>query len=138
MPFKEGASVSKGQSLARLADTVANYSLRYEQANNLLASSEANEESTRISVDKAVTDAETALERAKIEYERTLADSEQQLAKAERDSSKTSLALSGSDSQSAIAKAELDLSNLRSSNATTIANYDPTYRISVNDLKKLA
>lgn len=137
LPFKEGMYVRKGEALARLTDTIGNYSLRFDQAKNGLKNTEVTIESTKISLDKAVSDAEIALSRAQIDYERTLADAEKQLEKAKRDSERTVLNSSGSDSQSTLAKAELDYRNLLESNAKTIENYGSTYRVSVSDLKKL-
>ena len=135
--MKEGDSVRKGQVVAYLSDTVANYGLRHEQSANGVDSAEVTIESTKISLDKAVSDAEIALSRAKIDYERTLSDAEKQLEKAKRDAEKASVSASGSDAQTTIAKAELDYQNLVSSNAKTIENFGPTYRITVSDFKKL-
>lgn len=134
---KEGSSVKKGQVIARLADTIANYGIKHEQAANGVDTVDANVDSTKISLDKAVSDAEIALDRAKIDYERTVSDAEKQLEKAKRDTEKTSVSSSGSDAQSSIAKAELDYENLKASNAKTIENFGPTYRVTVSDLKKL-
>ncbi len=134
---KEGDFVRKGQPIARLSDTVANYSIRYEQSANGLESVDANYESTKISLDKAVSDSEIALERARIDYGRTVSDAEKQLEKARRDAEKSSVSSSGSDAQTTLAKAELDYSNLVLSNAKTIENFAATFRVTVSDLKKL-
>lgn len=120
---KEGSTIRKGQVIARLSDTVANYSIRHEQAANGIDSVDSNIESTRLTLEKAVSDSEIALSRSKIDYERTVADSEKQLEKALRDTEKTSVSSSGSDAQTSIAKAELDYENLKASNAKTIENF---------------
>ncbi|MFB0964988.1 MAG: biotin/lipoyl-binding protein [Patescibacteria group bacterium] len=134
---KEGASVKKGQVIARLSDTVANYGIRHEQAANGIDTVDANFDSTKISLDKAVSDAEIALDRAKIDYEKTVADSEKQLEKARRDTEKASVSATGSDAQASLAKAQLDYENLKASNAKTIENFGPSYRVMLSDLKKL-
>lgn len=134
---KEGDFVRKGQPMFRLSDTVANYSIRYEQSANGLESADVNYESTKISLDKAVSDAEIALSRAKIDYERTVSDAEKQLEKARRDAEKASVSSTGSDAQTTLAKAELDYANLVASNAKTIENFAPNFRMTVSDLKKL-
>lgn len=120
---KEGSTIKKGQVIARLSDTVANYSIKHEQAANGIDTVDSNIESTKLTLDKAVSDSEIALSRAKIDYERTVSDSVKQLEKAERDTEKTSVSSTGSDAQTAIAKAELDYENLKASNAKTIENF---------------
>jgi multidrug efflux pump subunit AcrA (membrane-fusion protein) len=137
LPLKEGATVKKGQVIASLSDTVANYALRYDQAQNGVRNAAVNAESTEIALNKAVADAETNLSRVQIDYDRTVADAAKQLEKAKRDTEKTTLSFTGSDSQTALAKAELDYENLKKSNAKTIENYAPTYRVAVSDFKKL-
>lgn len=135
--LKEGSSVKKGQTIVRLADSVANYGLKRQQAANGVENAEVTIESTKITLDKAVSDAEIALSRAKIDYDRTVADSEKQLEKAKRDAEKNMVSATGSDAQATIAKAELDYRNLKASNAKTIENFSSNYRITVSDLKKL-
>lgn len=140
---KEGASVKKGQVLARLSDTTANYLLKLEQSKNSLRNADVNIESTKLQLDKAVDDARLALEKAKLAYETTKADGEKRIEKAKRDAEKSNVSSSQSDAsvtleqlKASLEKAELDYQNLQSSNRETINNLDPSYQLHVNDLKK--
>ncbi len=94
-------------------------------------------QSTRLSLDKAISDTRLALEKVKSDYTAMTEDSAKKLEKAQRDANKSIVSASGSDAKIALDKAELDYQNLISSNVQTIKNLDSTYKLSYNDLKKL-
>lgn len=93
-------------------------------------------ESTKLSLDKTIADTKFALEKAKSDYASMTEDSAKKLEKAERDAQKSIVSATGSDAKVALEKAELDYENLKDSNAQTIKNFDATYKLSYNDLKK--
>ena len=120
-----------------LSDTTANYNLRREQAVNGVKTVDVNIASTKITLDKAVSDAKNAMDRASSSYASIKEDSVKQLEKAQRDANKAIVSATGSDAQVTLEKLKLDFENLKKSNATTISNYQSTYTLSIADLKKL-
>lgn len=134
--LKEGASVKKGQTLVFLTDTTANYDIRLKQARNALKNAEVSIESTRLGLDKTISDMKFALDKVNTDYNTLVEDSAKKLEKAQRDANKSIISATGSEAQLALDKAMLDLENLKSANIQTIKNIDPTYRLSYNDLQK--
>lgn len=84
-----------------------------------------------------MSDAKFALYKAQIDYTSLENDSLKKLEKANRDAEKSVISTTGSEARIALEKAELDYENLKSSNIQTIKNFDATYKLSLNDLKKL-
>lgn len=139
----EGSVIKKGQLLVSLTDTTANYDLKVSQAANGLASAKNSSESTKLSLDKAISDAKLALTKAQSDYTNAQEDAAKRLEKAKRDAAKSDLGASGSDANTTIeqlkanlSKAELDYENLKKSNAQTLINYNTSYQLSVSDLRK--
>lgn len=120
-----------------LTDTTANYDIKLDQSRNALKNAEVSVESTRLQLDKAITDTRFALEKAKSDYGAIEDDSAKKLEKAVRDVNKSIVSATGSDAKIALEKAQLDYENLKESNIATIKNLDATYKLSYNDLKKL-
>lgn len=140
---KEGAKVKKGQILVELKDTTANYDLRLSQATNGLSSNINSAESTRVSLDKSVSDAKIAVERAELDYATTVSTTQNNLDKAIRDAGKSSLDQTSSDAnvtlkqlEASLDKAKLDYQNLIVANQQTLLNYNTSFQNSVSDLKK--
>lgn len=119
-----------------MTDTTANYDIRLDQSRNALKNAQVTVESTRLSLEKAITDTKFALEKARSDYTTMTNDTAKKLEKAQRDASKAIVSATGSDAKIALEKAELDYKNLKASNIQTIANFDATYKLSYNDLNK--
>ena len=119
-----------------MTDTTANYDIRLDQSRNALKNAQVTVESTRLQLDKAITDAKFALDKAKSDYRTVEEDSAKKLEKAQRDANKSIVSATGSDAKIALEKAQLDYENLKASNIQTIKNLDATYQLSYNDLKK--
>jgi multidrug resistance efflux pump len=120
-----------------LEDTTANYDIRLEQAQNALKNAEVSIESTKLQLDKTISDAQFALSKARADFQMMQDDSAKKLEKAERDVNKSLITATGSDAKVTLEKAELDYENLKASNIQTIKNLNATYDLSVNDLQKL-
>lgn len=120
-----------------LQDTTANYDIRLEQAQNALKNTEVSVESTKLQLDKTISDANFALSKARADLQMIQDDSAKKLEKAERDVNKSLVTATGSDADVALQKAELDYENLKASNIQTIKNFNASYTLSVNDLQKL-
>lgn len=70
---KEGQKIKKGMKLIGLRDTVNSYDIRLAQAENALKIQDASIASTKLSLDKAVSDTEIAYEQAKKAYDLLMA-----------------------------------------------------------------
>jgi multidrug efflux pump subunit AcrA (membrane-fusion protein) len=141
---KEGVKVKKGQVIAKLKDTTANYDLRLAQASNTVATVRNTAKSTEITLDKAVKDTEIALAKAKADLRTTEETAARNLEKAERDALKSVINWDNTDASTTLAqleasltKANQDYENLIVSNTQTLLNFNTSYQASVSDFKKL-
>lgn len=103
---KEWQKIRKWTKLVTLKDTVNSYDIRLAQAKNGLSVQDATLESSKISLDRAISDSQIAYEQAKRSYD-TL-----------------------------IAKNPLVYDALVNTNQKTIDNLDSNYKLYVNDLDK--
>jgi len=138
---KPGEQIVVGQVLAQLEDNIWNYAINISKASNGVERSKINYDSQKISLDKAVFDAELNLERLERNLETLKKDSEQSLIQA-KDNLNNNIN-SGIDSTSAlrlqqldnnIEKAKLDYEIRLTSDAETIESYKVSFKNNYNTL----
>ena len=100
--YKEGQKVSKGQTIVTLSDSILNLWLRVSKARNALDRANISYENTEISTNKAIKDAQLALEQAEIKYNTIAATNKNNLELA-----KSSMASSDLDDPSSQASIDL-------------------------------
>ncbi|QFR39106.1 HlyD family efflux transporter periplasmic adaptor subunit [Candidatus Gracilibacteria bacterium 28_42_T64] len=138
---KEGDNVVKGQVLAVLEDTVVNYGINLEKSQNGLERTRINYDSTELTLNKSIVDAELNLEKAKINYEALKQNTEQNIKKAKNDFNNSDY--TDLDSESAlnlqkldntIEKMQLDYDNMLISDVETIEGFLSTLKKDYNSL----
>lgn len=138
---KEWTKVKQGQPLVYLFDNIANYGISLQRAENLLEKMNINYDSTKLSLNKQIFDAEINVERLSNNLEALRKNVELDIEKA-KDSldnssyinldSKSSLELQKIDNS--IEKAELDYNNSKINNQETLAGYKSTVKKEHNAL----
>lgn len=127
---KVGDTVSAGQSLASLTDSLGSYGIALAQASNGVERAKISYDSTALQLDKQIFDLERAI--ADLERNKTLAQNtaEQNLLQAEDSLTNSSLWDSSSTAQlqiqqleNNIAKAKLDYDNQVIANEQTLSSY---------------
>ncbi len=110
--------VVKGQVLATLEDSIANYSLSLQQANNALDRAKINYDSNKINLDKSVFDAEQNVDKLTKNLEALILENKQTLLQAQSDLENTNVddvnskwALDVQKLQNSIEKSKLDYEN---------------------------
>ena len=110
--------VVKGQVLATLEDSIANYSLSLQQAKNALDRAKINYDSNKINLDKSVFDAEQNVDKLTKNLEALILENKQTLLQAQSDLENTNVddvnskwALDVQKLQNSIEKSKLDYEN---------------------------
>ncbi|MDD3302891.1 MAG: HlyD family efflux transporter periplasmic adaptor subunit [Candidatus Gracilibacteria bacterium] len=145
---KEGDKVVAGQTLIVLNDTIANYGINLEKANNTIEKLKINYDSTKVSLNKQIFDSEIALEKLQNNLETLKKTSSIDISQAQDNlnsndysgmDTKSSLELQKLDNN--ITKSDLDYNNTLTNNKETIENYKNnikkeylTQKIFLNDI----
>lgn len=142
---KNGDSVNAGQILVTLKDTVGNYKENVEKSNNTLEKMRINYDSTKISLDKQIFDAQINLEKLQKNLETLKTGSSIDISQAQENLANTSYTSMDSKSalelqklNDAITKAENDYANTLSSNKETIAGFKNTTKKEYVNITNLA
>ena len=139
--IKEWEIVKKWQPLVYISDSVANIWINLQQAWLWLEKAKINYDSTKISLDKQVSDSELALKKLKINLDTLIKDSEQNIKKASNDldnskylniNSRSSLELEKLDNT--IKKQELDYDSTLVSNEETINGFKSNFKKDYNSI----
>ena len=127
---KEWTNVANGQKIMDLVDSIGAYGLNLEKANIWVEWAKIDYASQKVNLNKAVDDAKINLEKAQNEYNNTKKSLEKTLAqtKLSLDSSKnveedTTLALQIQKLNNNLAKAELDVENVKNSNIEQLKSF---------------
>ncbi|MDD2907241.1 MAG: biotin/lipoyl-binding protein [Candidatus Gracilibacteria bacterium] len=123
---KSGDNVSEGQALAILDDSVANYNLTFESAENNLAASKNNLEVVKNGLETV----KNNLEKAKLNYESTknkldkaVSDIQRNLGNLQLTDNTTSTSIELDKLDNTISKLNGDYANLQSSNNETLSGF---------------
>lgn len=142
--LKEWDKVSVWQVLANLTDTSWNITISYKQAQIALEQSKNNYESNKISLDKAVFDAELNLETIKLNYETLEKTTAENLKQAKNSLDNSNLSNTNSQSNlnltkldENIKKLEFDLETTKTSNQESLKSYLNSLQKEVDNLKNL-
>lgn len=138
---KEWQKVVAGQTLATLQDSVANYGIALERAQNSLERAKLNYDSTELSLEKQIFDTQLSLEKLNSNYEAVKKNIALDISQAEdtlkntnntNADSKSSLQLD--QLSNSIAKSELDYDNKLIADSETIQWFKSTFKKENNSL----
>lgn len=138
---KQWDPVLKGQVLAVMEDSIANYGLSLERAKNSLDRAKINYDSQKINLDKSVFDAEKNVTKLTNNLDALVKDTQENIKKAETDLENTQIQVEWSKGsleiqklENAIKKSELDYENKIISDSETLEWFYSTVKKEYNSM----
>lgn len=136
LPLKEGEVVKAWWAVAKLRDTVGMYGIQLKQAQTGVRGQSAALESTKLALDRAVADADTAVTQAQRTYDTLTKDIFEQRKLAQLDVFNANPENTGSTASLNIEKLRLDMTKADMDYQNIITNLDSNFHLYANDIDK--